>query len=83
MIDETRIHGWLAAYRHPLSAGDPAEVAALFTSDVRYSTAPYRAPLKGIEALIAYRLGENEDGIPCSFEHQILALKATCSSSAL
>jgi ketosteroid isomerase-like protein len=73
MIDENPIREWLAAYRHAWSTDDPSEVAALFNSDVRYFTAPYRPPLEGLAAVTDYWLGERESGIPWSFEYQVLA----------
>ena len=73
MIDEIRIRDWLAAYRHAWSTDDPGEVAALFTEDVRYFTAPYREPLEGAGAITDYWLGEHEGDIPWSFEYQVLA----------
>jgi ketosteroid isomerase-like protein len=73
MIDEVRIRDWLAAYRHAWSTDDPAEVAELFSADVRYFTAPYREPLVGTEAVTAYWIGEDEGGILWSFEYQVLA----------
>ena len=73
MIDETRIRDWLAAYRHAWSTDDPGEIAALFSEDVRYYTAPYRPPLEGVGAVIDYWIGEHEGEIPWSFEYQVLA----------
>ena len=73
MIDETRIRDWLAAYHHAWTTDDPKEIAALFTGDVRYFTAPYRAPLEGIQAVTAYWIGEHEGEIAWSFEYQVLA----------
>lgn len=73
MIDENPIREWLAAYRHAWSSDDPAEVAALFTGDVRYHTAPYHPPLAGIPAVRDYWIGEGEGEIPWSFEYQVLA----------
>jgi ketosteroid isomerase-like protein len=73
MIDETRIRDWLAMYRHAWSTDDPGEIAALFSEDVRYFTAPYRPPLEGVEAVAAFWLGEQEAEIPWSFEYQVLA----------
>ena len=73
MIDENPIREWLAAYRHAWSSGDPSEVAALFNTEVRYFTAPYRPPLEGIPAVQDYWLGEDEGEIPWSFEYQVLA----------
>jgi ketosteroid isomerase-like protein len=73
MIDETRIRDWLAAYRHAWTTDDPDEVGRLFAGDIRYFTAPYRPPLDGVEAVTDYWLGEEEAGIPWSFEYQVLA----------
>ena len=73
MIDETRIRDWLAAYHHAWTTDDPREIAALFTDDVRYFTAPYHDPLDGVEAVSGYWLGEKESDIPWSFEYQVLA----------
>ena len=49
MIDETRIRDWLKAYHHAWTTDDPQEIARLFADDVRYFTAPYRAPLEGTD----------------------------------
>ena len=73
MIDEPRIRDWLAAYHHAWTTDDPKEIAALFTDDVRYFTAPYREPLEGLGAVSGYWLGEKESDIPWSFEYQVLA----------
>ena len=73
MIDEARIREWLAAYRHAWSTDDTAEIAELFSEGVLYFTAPYREPLEGVEAVTAFWIGENEGGIPWSFEYQVLA----------
>ena len=73
MIDETRIHNWLAAYRHAWSTDDPSEIAALFAEDARYFTAPYSAPLEGVRAIADYWVGERESVLPWSFEYQALA----------
>lgn len=73
MIDEKPIRDWLSAYRQAWTSDDPAEVARLFTDDIRYFTAPYRPPLEGTDAVAAYWLGEREGEIPWSFEYQVLA----------
>jgi len=73
MIDETRIRDWLAAYHHAWTTDVPGDVKRLFTADVRYYTAPYQAPLAGIDAVAEYWLGERESEIPWSFEYQVLA----------
>ena len=52
---------------------DRDDVARLFTDDVRYYTAPYRDPLRGLDAILGYWLGEKESGIPWSVDYQVLA----------
>jgi hypothetical protein len=73
MIDETRIRDWLAAYHHAWTTDAPGDIARIFTGDVRYSTAPYREPLSGIEALTDFWVGEGESHVAWSFEYQVLA----------
>lgn len=70
---DTAIDDWLAAYRRAWKTDAPEDVAALFTEDVRYSTAPYRKPLEGVEEVSSYWLGEKESGIPWTFEPRVLA----------
>lgn len=64
---------WLAAYLHAWSTDDPAEVAALFSDDVLYSTEPWVAPLSGRDAVVAFWLGERESGIPWDCEPEVVA----------
>jgi hypothetical protein len=73
MIDTMRIGEWLDRYREAWRTDSPDDVAGLFTDDVRYFTAPYREPLEGLEAVIAYWIGERESGIPWTFESEVVA----------
>jgi uncharacterized protein (TIGR02246 family) len=73
MLDEARIHKWLEAYRHAWSTDDPDDVAALFTDDAVYFTAPFQQPLRGVDEIAAYWLGEKEAGIPWDFAPEVLA----------
>ena len=73
MIDKARIEDWLERYRHAWMTDSHDDITGLFTDDVRYFTAPYRAPLRGIDEVIAYWLGEEEAGIPWTFEPEVLA----------
>lgn len=72
-MDTHLIDDWLERYRHAWTTDDRGEIEALFTADVRYSTAPYRPPLSGLDELAAYWLGEGESGIAWVFEHEALA----------
>jgi ketosteroid isomerase-like protein len=73
MIDTTSIDDWLARYRHAWSTDDPEEIAALFTADILYFTAPYHEPLRGLEEVAAYWLCEKESDMAWSFDPQVLA----------
>jgi ketosteroid isomerase-like protein len=73
MIDTLQIDDWLARYRLAWSTDDREQIATLFTDDVRYFTTPYRQPLEGREAVIAYWLGEKESGIPWTFVPEVVA----------
>lgn len=73
MLGESSILDWLAAYRHAWSTDDPDDVAALFAADALYFTAPFQEPLRGVEEIVAYWLGEKEAGIPWDFASQVLA----------
>ena len=73
MLDTTRIDDWLERYRGAWATDHPAEIGRLFTDEVRYFTAPFAEPLKGIDEVTAYWLGEAESGITWSFEYEVLA----------
>ena len=73
MIDREPIDIWLEAYRHAWTTDDRDEVLALFTPDVRYFTAPYRAPMTGIDQVLAWWLGMKEGTLPWTFEPEVLA----------
>lgn len=73
MLDTTAIDEWMALYRTAWTTDDRDDVARLFTDDVRYYTAPYRDPLRGLDAILDYWLGEKESGIPWTFDYEVLA----------
>jgi len=73
MLDTTAIDEWLALYRTAWSTDDRDDVARLFKADVRYYTAPHRDPLRGVDPIVEYWLGEKESGIPWEFEYEVLA----------
>lgn len=73
MIDRAPIEDWLERYRRAWSSDAAEDIAGLFTRDVRYFTAPYGEPLRGIDEVRAYWVGERESGIPWTFAHEVLA----------
>jgi hypothetical protein len=73
MIDTTGIDRWLERYQAAWLSDDPVAIAALFTSDVRYYTAPFSEPLVGIEALCVFWLEQGESRLPWTFDYQVVA----------
>jgi hypothetical protein len=73
MIDTKPIDEWLARYRGAWTTDYAEEIAALFTPNARYFTAPYRAPLEGPEAVTAYWVTQEESGIPWTFDYEVVA----------
>ena len=72
-IETTQIDAWLEAYRQAWSSGDRTQIAALFTDGIRYFTAPYGAPLVGIERVTEYWLAQEESALPWTFEYEVVA----------
>lgn len=73
MIDRSRIEDWLERYRRAWTTDSAEDIGGLFTADVRYFNAPYRPPLRGVDEVTEYWLGEQESGIPWTFEPEVLA----------
>ena len=73
MIDTTDIDRCLEHYQAAWLSDDPVAIAALFTSDVRYYTAPFTEPLVGTEAVSTYWLEQGESRLPWTFDYQVVA----------
>jgi ketosteroid isomerase-like protein len=72
-IDTSSIDDWLEAYQQAWASGDRSQIAALFTDDVRYFTAPYGAPLAGIDRVTEYWLAQEESDLPWTFVYEVVA----------
>ncbi|MEZ5189861.1 MAG: nuclear transport factor 2 family protein [Schumannella sp.] len=53
MTDSTTITAWMNGYLRAWDSNDPADIAALFTDDGEYLTAPYATPRRGVDAIVA------------------------------
>ena len=73
MIDTADIDRWLERYQAAWHTDDRQEIAALFTDDVRYLTAPYRPALEGIDAVVDFWLEQQESSIPWTFDPDVIA----------
>ena len=47
------VERWMDGYVHAWTTNDPADIAALFTGDATYHTAPYSEPFAGRDAIVA------------------------------
>lgn len=73
MVAAEAIERWLSAYVRAWADDDSESVAALFTPDALYFTAPYRPPLRGREAISAWWIEQGESRIEWSFDRRVIA----------
>jgi ketosteroid isomerase-like protein len=73
-MDEDAVNDWVGRYVHAWETNDPGEIAALFTEDARYYTAPHRDPWTGQDEIVRGWLGRKDDQGDWTFEHEVLAL---------
>lgn len=73
MID---IDGWMGRYERAWRTDRPADVAALFTEDAVYLTAPWDDPIVGRDGIVAWWIAESEPSRP-SFEWWPVAVTDT------
>jgi hypothetical protein len=69
-----RLSAWLEGYVRAWESNRPEDIAALFTEDARYFTAPYRDPWVGREGVIEGWLGRREEPGTWSFRWEIRAV---------
>jgi uncharacterized protein (TIGR02246 family) len=72
-----KIDRWLSDYERAWSTDDPAEIAALFTAEARYFTAPYGQPLVGKQEIAEWWVEQGEHSLRWTFEHRIVARDGT------
>jgi hypothetical protein len=64
-LDRAQLIDWLAGYERAWRSSGTDVLAKLFTEDARYSTAPYEAPHRGLDAIglmwEAERFGPDEE----------------------
>ena len=48
-----QLTAWMEGYLKAWRSNDPEDIAALFSEDARYFTAPHREPWRGREAIVA------------------------------
>jgi ketosteroid isomerase-like protein len=73
-MDEDAVRDWVERYVRAWESNDPEEIAALFTDDARYYTAPHREPWTGPDEIVRGWLGRKDDAGDWTFEFEVLAL---------
>lgn len=51
-MDLAKLQEWIDRYVDAWSSNDPGKIAALFSEDARYFTAPFREPWRGRDAIV-------------------------------
>ena len=73
-MDEASVRDWVDRYVHAWGTNDPEDIAALFTDDARYLTAPHREPWTGPDEIVRGWLGRKDDQGDWSFDYDVLAV---------
>ena len=73
-MDEAAVRDWVDRYVAAWGSNDPEDIAALFTDDARYYTAPHRKPWTGSDEIVRGWLGRKDDQGDWAFEYDVLAM---------
>ncbi|MCL5734063.1 MAG: nuclear transport factor 2 family protein [Actinobacteria bacterium] len=73
MSDTAYIDTWLSAYQKAWTSNAPEDIAALFETEARYYTAPFRIPHVGPVAIVEWWIGQEQSSIPWTFDYEIIA----------
>src|SRR5919197_5515905 len=69
-----QVQTWVDGYVRAWSSNEPADIGQLFANDAAYYTAPYRAPWRGRDAIIANWLARKDEPGQWRFTWQPLVL---------
>jgi ketosteroid isomerase-like protein len=73
-MDTTDAVRWVEEYVKAWESNDPEVIGALFTSDARYLTAPWRRPWSGREAIVREWLDRRDEPGQWSFTFEPVAV---------
>jgi len=74
MTEADRVATWVEGYVRAWNSNDPDEIAALFTDDGEYYTAPFRPPWRGRDGIVAGWLEHKDEPGETTFEWQPIAV---------
>ncbi len=73
MNSARNVAAWVDSYLRAWHSNSPADIAALFTVDARYFTAPYQEPWLGREAIAAGWVARADEPGSFSFEWELIS----------
>jgi uncharacterized protein (TIGR02246 family) len=76
MTDLNSVTAWIEGYVRAWNSNDLADIAALFTEDAEYHTAPFRPPWRGREQIVAEWLERKDEPGETRFDWHPLAITA-------
>ncbi len=65
---------WVGRYVRAWDSNELADIAALFTDDAKYYTAPFRQPWNGREAIVSGWLRHRDEAGDHGFRHEVLGV---------
>lgn len=74
MRQRADFEAWLQAYLAAWDSNDRHEIAALFTEDAEYYTAPFRQPWRGRNKIVEGWLQRRDEPGDHSFRYEVIAL---------
>ena len=72
-MDPQTVERWMQGYIKAWSSNDPDDIAALFTEDATYYTAPHRQPWRGRAAIVEGWVDRKDQQGQWDFRHELLA----------
>ena len=70
-MDRNDIEQWVEGYVKAWGSNDPQDIAALFTEDAAYYTAPHRDPWRGRDAIVQGWLDRKDEPGQWGFDYRV------------
>ena len=82
-IDNSAIDQWLRLYLQAWATDASEDIARLFTEDAQYFTTPFRKPISGRSAIVAWWVDQRNSAIRWTFDHEVIAQGAGLQGESL
>jgi uncharacterized protein (TIGR02246 family) len=74
LVVRAALERWIAGYERAWRSNDPADVAALFTTDARYLASPSGQPVVGTDAIAAWWLEHADGPDDTTFTYEVIGI---------